>query len=198
MNLGPSSSFLLERDTHTCNKMEGKKGRLPLAGRRPIWQGVYLMRALKNKKVKRVIVGFATIFAIVVMISSVHAGSFEPEEVLKGYKSAVKSCKQIEREHENMKGQHELMFKAWKDKSEPLLTESGELNTKCHDAIQSLKEISGEVEKSSHDSLSYGEDKLTSLSEKYEKAQSLIKNIIIQHRDLREEHEKFFHEMMGH
>lgn len=156
------------------------------------------MRALRNKKKRRIIVGFASIFAIVVTISSIHAGSFEPKEVLRGYKSGVKNCKQIERDYRNMKGQYEIMFKAWKEKSEPLLTESIELITKCHDAVQSLKEISEKMEKTIQDDLSYRDDELMSLSNDYEKAQSLIKRIVIQHRDLREEHEKIFHDMMGH
>ena len=103
------------------------------------------------------------------------AGSPEPEAVRKANKKAEKTCKQIERDNEKMKGEHKLMFKAWQEKSRPLLKEDEEVLTECKNTL--LDET---------------------LFNDYEKIQSIMEDIAGRHKTLREKHERLFHEMMGH
>ena len=132
-------------------------------------------------------------FLTVMTASGTHAAPLEPQAVLKTYKAGGKSCKQIEQDHERMRGQHELMFTAWKEKSLPLLTEDKELLTSCNDALLALQEI---VEKQENrDDSSPSPEVLTA---DYEKTRNLIGTTITRHKILREKHERIFHEMMGH
>lgn len=133
------------------------------------------------------------IFLTGLTISIVHAGPLEPQVVLKAFKAGGKTCKQIERDYEKMKGQHEMMFTAWKEKSLPVLTEDNELLAHCNDAIRTLKEIL-EKNENTYDSGPSSEI----LKADYEKAMNLIGTTITRHKTLRDEHERFFHEMMGH
>ncbi len=121
------------------------------------------------------------------------AGSPEPETVMKAYTKAEKTCKQMERDHANMKGEHELMFTAWKKKSSPLLTEDEEVLTECKTILSALKDITEQLDKIvSDDPL-----KETLLND-YKKIQSNMEDITGRHKTLREKHERLFHDMMGH
>lgn len=121
------------------------------------------------------------------------AGLPGPEAVSKAFKKAEKTCKQMEQDHANMKGEHELMFKAWKEKSAPLLSEDEGVIEECKSALANLKEISDEIIKATSD------DPLRdTIVNNYEKIQSIIKDISARHRKLTENHERQFHEMMGH
>ncbi len=124
------------------------------------------------------------IFLAGIMATSALAGLPEPDAVMKTYKKAEKTCKQMEQDHANMKGEHELMFKAWKEKSAPLLTEDEEVIEECKTSLAALKEISEKLDK-------------TVVSD-YEKIQGVMEKITIRHKALRQNHEQLFHEMMGH
>ncbi len=115
------------------------------------------------------------LFAACMTATVAFAGSPEPEAVRKAYKKAEKTCKQIERDHEKMKGEHKLMFKAWQEKSSPLLKEDEEVLTECKNTL--LEET---------------------LFNDYEKIQGIMEDIAGRHKALREKHERLFHEMMGH
>lgn len=95
----------------------------------------------KMENIKRIIsrVSFILFILLAGVTAITFAGSLEPEAILKAYKSGVKTCKKIEREYENMRCQHEIMFKSWKEKSLPLLIEDKELITKCNETIHSRK-----------------------------------------------------------
>lgn len=122
-----------------------------------------------------------------------HAGSPEPKAVSKAYTKAEKTCKQIERDHEKMIGEHKLMFKAWQEKSRPLLTEDEEVLAECNNTLSALKDIAKQLDKAVSD------DQLKeNLFNDYEKIQSIMKDIAGRHKTLREKHERLFHEMMGH
>lgn len=54
------------------------------------------------------------------------------------------------------------------------------------------------MKKTSNDDPYSQEDKLAPLTADYEKTQGIIEMIITRHRYLKEEHEKIFHDMMGH
>jgi len=133
------------------------------------------------------------IFVAGMMSTVVLAGSPEPEAVRKAYTKAEKSCKQMERDHEKMKGEHKLMFKAWQEKSSPLLTEDEEVLTECKTTLSALKDITEQLDKAVSD------DPLKeTLFNDYEKIQSIMEDIAGRHKTLRKEHDKLFHEMMGH
>lgn len=117
---------------------------------------------------------FIMMFAYVTA-QTVHASSLESESAINAYKKAEKTCKQMERDHEKMKGEHKLMFKAWQEKSSPLLKEDEEVLTECKNTL--LDET---------------------LFNDYEKIQSIMEVIAGRHKTLREKHERLFHEMMGH
>ena len=151
------------------------------------------MDIISTKFINRIFpVIFIMMFASITA-QTAHAGSLEPESAMKAYTKAEKTCKQLERDHEKMKGEHELMFKAWKEKSSPLLIEDEELLTECKTAVSTLKEISEKLEKTgSNDPLK------ETLTNDYEKIQGVIEKITNRHKSLRKEHDKLFHEMMGH
>ncbi len=147
----------------------------------------------QNKHSRKKVSVMLLIFVAGMTATVTLAGSPEPEAVMKAYKNGEKSCKQMERDHEKMKGEHELMFKAWKEKSSPLLIEDEELLTECKTAVSPLKEISEKLEKTgSNDPLK------ETLTNDYEKIQGVIEKITNRHKSLRKEHDKLFHEMMGH
>ena len=133
------------------------------------------------------------IFLAGTMATAALAGSPEPDAVMKIYKKAEKTCKQMEQDHVNMKGEHELMFRAWKEKSSPLLTEDEEVIEECKTSLAALKEITEKLEKTVSDDLL--KDTLVS---DYEKMQGVMEKITIRHKALRKNHEQLFHEMMGH
>ena len=133
------------------------------------------------------------LFAACMTATVAFAGSPEPEAVRKAYTKAEKSCKQMERDHEKMKGEHKLMFKAWQEKSSPLLTEDEEVLTECKTTLSALKDITEQLDKAVSD------DPLKeTLFNDYEKIQSIMEDIAGRHKTLRKEHDKLFHEMMGH
>ena len=111
----------------------------------------------------------------------------DSNDILLAYKSGVKTCKQIEQGHEHMKGQHELMFKAWQEKSKPLLTEDEKLISDCNEALLTFKQV-----------LEIAENKTEAPSADYEKIHDRFRMIVTRHKNLKDEHESFFHEMMGH
>ena len=128
-----------------------------------------------------------------VTAQTVHAGSLESESAINAYKKAEKTCKQMERDHDKMKGEHKLMFKAWQEKSIPLLTEHEEVLTQCKTTLSALKDIAEQLGKIVDD------DPLKeTLFNDYEKIQNIMKDITGRHKTLREKHERLFHEMMGH
>lgn len=118
------------------------------------------------------------IFIIAVTVSITFADLLEPQIILKAYKSGEKICKQIALEHEGMRGQHEIMFKSWQEKSAPFLSEDEETLKKCNETVLLLKQIREKID--------------------YEKNQEIIRMVVSRHRRLKEEHETLFHEMMGH
>ena len=132
-------------------------------------------------------------FAIFITSTSVLADIPDPEAVTKTYTKAEKTCKQMQRNHEKMKGEHKLMFKAWQEKSIPLLTEHEEVLTQCKTTLSALKDIAEQLGKIVDD------DPLKeTLLNDYEKIQNIMKDITGRHKTLREKHERLFHEMMGH
>lgn len=133
------------------------------------------------------------IFGAYMTASIVLAGSPEPEALIKAYNKGEKTCKQMERDHKNMKGEHELMFSAWKEKSAPLLAEDEEVLAECKNAVSTLKEMSEKIKKDGSN------DPLTeTLTINYEKIQAVLERISSRHKSLRKDHDKLFHEMMGH
>lgn len=133
------------------------------------------------------------LFAICITSTTVLAGSPDPETVTKTYTKAEKNCKQMERDHEKMKGEHKLMFKAWQEKSSPLLTEHDEVLAECKKTLLALKDIAEQLDKIASD------DPLKeTLINDYEKIQNNMADINGRHKTLREKHERLFHEMMGH
>ena len=138
------------------------------------------------------------IFVAGVIASIAHAGSMEPEAVEKTYKKTEKTCKQMERDHTNMKGQHELMFKSWQEKSVPILSEDKKLIGMCQDSVLKLKLVLDKFEKAGHDELLLEDDKQQNVIEDYKKLQSMIEMINTLHKKLKEDHGRIFHDMMGH
>jgi len=133
------------------------------------------------------------LFAACMTATAAFAGSPEPEAVRKAYTKAEKTCKQIERDHEKMKGEHKLMFKAWQEKSSPLLTEDEEVITECNTTRSALKDVIEQIDKTvSDDSVK------EALSDDFEKIQHIMEDVTARHKTLREKHERLFHEMMGH
>lgn len=133
------------------------------------------------------------LFAIFIASTAVLAGSPDPETLTKTYTKAEKTCKQMERDHEKMQGEHKLMFKAWQEKSIPLLTEHEEVLTECKKTLSALKDIAEQLDKIASD------DPLKeTLFNDYEKIQNNMADISGRHKTLREKHERLFHEMMGH
>ena len=133
------------------------------------------------------------LFAIFITSKAVLAGSPDPETVTKTYTKAEKTCKQMQRNHEKMKGEHNLMFKAWQEKSSPLLTEDEEVLTECKTTLSALKDIAEQLGKIVAD------DPLKeTLFNDYDKRQSIMEDVTGRHKTLREKHERLFHEMMGH
>src|SRR3990172_11077764 len=129
------------------------------------------------------------LFAIFITSTAVLAGSPDPETVTKTYTKAEKTCKQMQRNHEEMKGEHNLMFKAWQEKSSPLLTEDEEVLTECKTTLSALKDITEQLDKAVSD------DPLKeTLFNDYEKIQSIMEDIAGRHKTLRKEHDKLFHE----
>ncbi|MCC7202002.1 MAG: hypothetical protein IT393_04970 [Nitrospirae bacterium] len=121
------------------------------------------------------------------------AGSPEPEAAARALKRAEKTCKQLEVDHEKMKGEHQLMFKAWQEKSSPLLTEDEKVFAECRTTFSALKEITEQI------STAVSDDPANEkLINDYEKMQSIMEDISVRHKTLREKHERLFHEMMGH
>ena len=155
------------------------------------------MNAVRNNTMKRIM-----LVVVIIMIGLTTrvtlTGTLALETVLKAYKSGERTCKQIEREYKNMKGQHELMFKSWQEKSIPLLTEDKEILTPCQDTILTFKNISEKIEEINHNRLSSEEDKQTDLIVEYEKVRNMMQLITSRHKSLREKHEEIFHNMMGH
>ena len=151
------------------------------------------MDIISTKFINRIFpVIFIMMFASITA-QTAHAGSLEPESAMKAYTKAEKTCKQMERDHEKMKGEHKLMFKAWREKSSPLLTEDEEALTECKTTLSALKDITEQLDKAVSD------DPLKeTLFNDYEKIQSIMEDITIRHKTLREKHERLFHEMMGH
>src|SRR3989304_6686999 len=97
------------------------------------------MDIISTKFINRIFpVIFIMMFASITA-QTAHAGSLEPESAMKAYTKAEKSCKQMERDHEKMKGEHKLMFKAWQGKSIPLLTEDEEVVTECKSTPSALR-----------------------------------------------------------
>ncbi len=135
---------------------------------------------------------FIMMFAYVTA-QTVHAGSLESESAINAYKKAEKTCKQMERDHDKMKGEHKLMFRAWQEKSRPLLTEDEEVLTECNSTLSALKDISEQL-----DTIAADDPLKEALLNDYEKIQSMMKDIAGRHKTLREKHERLFHEMMGH
>ncbi len=132
-------------------------------------------------------------FVIFITSTSVIADTPDPEAVTKTYTKAEKTCKQMERDHNKMKGEHKLMFRAWQEKSSPLLTEHEEVLTQCKITLSALKDIAEQLGKIVAD------DPLKeTLLNDYEKIQGIMENITGRHKTLREKHERLFHEMMGH
>ena len=133
------------------------------------------------------------LFAIFITSTAVLADSPDPETVTKTYTKAEKTCKQMERDHDKMKGEHKLMFKAWQEKSIPLLTEDEEVLTECKSTLSALKDITEQFDKIVAD------DPLKeTLLNDYEKIEINMADITGRHKTLREKHERLFHEMMGH
>ena len=133
------------------------------------------------------------LFAIFITSTAVLADSPDPETVTKTYTKAEKTCKQMLRDHEKMKGEHKLMFKAWQEKSIPLLTEDEEVLAECKKTLSPLKDIAEQLDKIASD------DPLKeTLFNDYDKRQSIMEDIKGRHKTLREKHERLFHEMMGH
>ncbi len=147
----------------------------------------------QNKHSGKKLLVMLLIFVAGMTATAALAGSPEPESAMKAYKKAEKTCKQMERDNEKMKGEHKLMFRAWQEKSSPLLTEDEAVLTECKTAVSTLKEISEKLEKTgSNDPLK------ETLTNDYEKIQGVIEKITNRHKSLRKEHDKLFHEMMGH
>ena len=152
----------------------------------------------KGKNSLRILPVVFLMLGVCMTASVAPADPLEPQTVLNAYKSGEKSCKQIERDYEKMKGQYEMMFKSWQEKSIPLLTEDKELLTKCKDSISTLNKMLEEIEKTGPNDPESEKDKLGALKIQYEKIQNVIKTIMTRHKSLEEEHERIFHEMMGH
>src|SRR3989337_2961784 len=79
--------------------------------------------------------------SIFITSATVLAGTPEPEAVKKAYTKAEKTCKQIARDHDKMQGEHKLMFRAWQEKSSPLITEGEEGLADCNNTLSALKDI---------------------------------------------------------
>ena len=131
--------------------------------------------------------------SIFITSATVLAGTPKPEAVKKAYTKAEKTCKQIAGDHDKMQGEHKLMFKAWQEKSRPLLTEDEEVLTECNSTLSALKDISEQL-----DTIVADDPLKEALLNDYEKIQSMMKDIAGRHKTLREKHERLFHEMMGH
>ncbi len=121
------------------------------------------------------------------------AGSIEPEGVKKAYTKAEKTCKQMDSDHNKMKGEHKLMFKAWQEKSSPLLTEDEGVLIECKTTLSALKDLNEQIDKAVSD-----DPAKEKLINDYEKKLSLMDDIAGRHKAIRERHERLFHEMMGH
>ena len=133
------------------------------------------------------------LFSVFITSTAVLAGSPDRDAAAKRYTKAEKTCKQMERDHDKMKGEHKLMFKAWQEKSRPLLTEDEEALTECNSTLSALKDISEQL-----DTIVADDPLKEALLNDYEKIQSMMKDIAGRHKTLREKHERLFHEMMGH
>lgn len=151
-----------------------------------------------NRRGKGKGVTIRTLFMLITFITGItagvaFAGTQDPNAVIKTYKRTEKTCKQMERDHKNMQGEHKLMFKAWQEKSAPLLTEHEKVIAECRNTLSSLKSMSNQLDKTVSDS-----KLIETLFNDYEKIQDAMEDITVHHKTLREKHERLFHEMMGH
>ncbi len=140
---------------------------------------------------------------IIIAVISAAPLSFAADDLVQAYKTEEKACKKMAHEHENMEGWHKLMFKAWQEKSQPILKEDEGLSASCQEAVLTLKDISEKITETERKSISPNEsikdeDKQTDLMVEYEKAMNMITMIVLRHKTLKEKHEELFHSMMGH
>ena len=166
-----------------CNKEKDDENTLPFKGRDGVGMGLSGITLLV----------MFLLFAICTTSTAVLADSPDTETVKKTYTKAEKTCKQAARDHEKMQGEHKLMFKAWQEKSRPLLTEDEEVLADCNNTLSALKDITEQL-----DTIVADDPLKEALLNDYEKIQSMMKDIAGRHKTLREKHERLFHEMMGH
>ena len=166
-----------------CNKDKDDDNPLPFKGRDRVGMGLSGITLLV----------LFLLFAAGMTATVTLAGSPEREAVKKAYTKAEKNCKQIERDHEKMQGEHKLMFKAWQEKVEPVLTEDEEVLAECKKTLSDLKDIAEQLDK-----IAFDDPLKETLFNDYDKRQSIMEDIKGRHKTLREKHERLFHEMMGH
>lgn len=151
---------------------------------------------LRHEKIMFIFIIGISVTALTTQFAMAETLGFQT--IRKAYESGIKTCKRMEREYGNMKGQHGLMFKEWQKKTLSLLEEDEKLLASCKDAILTFKNLVEKIEESNRNKPTSEKDEESYLVTEYEKVQKIMEEINLRHKALREKHDESFHEMMGH